>query len=328
MLRTRSARAAQVVLVAAGAVALAAVVASAALGRAANHQVGATVASVAEPISTSTAHTSAGCSTPTAIQLAKQFHLGYATMPDPVGTVLCGAFTGPGSQAMVVVLTTGGSIPIWGWAVFRQVGGAWQLALKQPEWGFETLAAAGSDIRQTEPKFRKGDPLCCASGGTETRFWHWNGTRFTAGPWKQVTPGVAPVPAPSIGTGAFKYGYIKTPSGNIQCDYGYGGTARAYLRCGVESGLKPPEPRPAGGCGTDSGYEGNRVYLPSSGRAETAPCAGDAGPFGNPSAARVIAYGTTWSGGGFRCSSAFAGLTCRNRGGHGFFLSRDSWRLF
>jgi len=43
--------------------------------------------------------------------------------------------------------------------------------------------------------------------------------------------------------------------------------------------------------------------------------------------ARVLDYGTTWSGGGVRCTSAATGLTCRNRSGHGFFLSRERWRV-
>lgn len=37
---------------------------------------------------------------------------------------------------------------------------------------------------------------------------------------------------------------------------------------------------------------------------------------------RVLRYGATWKKGGFVCTSKRAGLRCRNRGGHGFFLSR------
>jgi Family of unknown function (DUF6636) len=43
---------------------------------------------------------------------------------------------------------------------------------------------------------------------------------------------------------------------------------------------------------------------------------------------RVLGYGTTWSGGGLRCTSAVNGLICRNKSGHGFFLSRERWRAF
>jgi hypothetical protein len=60
---------------------------------------------------------------------------------------------------------------------------------------------------------------------------------------------------------------------------------------------------------------------------------GDAGPFiggnhaGGPPA-RVLRYGTSWKGGGLRCNSAVSGLTClSNVSGHGFFLSRERWRV-
>jgi hypothetical protein len=39
--------------------------------------------------------------------------------------------------------------------------------------------------------------------------------------------------------------------------------------------------------------------------------------------ARVLRYGTTWRGGGFTCTSKTTGLRCRNRSGHGFFMSRQ-----
>jgi hypothetical protein len=54
-------------------------------------------------------------------------------------------------------------------------------------------------------------------------------------------------------------------------------------------------------------------------------CAGDSVFHGrNP----VLAYGTTWRKRGFTCRSRFVGLTCRNARGHGFFLSRERWRVF
>jgi hypothetical protein len=42
----------------------------------------------------------------------------------------------------------------------------------------------------------------------------------------------------------------------------------------------------------------------------------------------VLGYGRTWRSSGFTCTSRVAGLTCRNRGGHGLFLSRLAYRLF
>jgi hypothetical protein len=42
----------------------------------------------------------------------------------------------------------------------------------------------------------------------------------------------------------------------------------------------------------------------------------------------LLPYGTTWRQGGFTCTSAVTGITCRNRAGHGLFVSRQSWRSF
>jgi hypothetical protein len=42
----------------------------------------------------------------------------------------------------------------------------------------------------------------------------------------------------------------------------------------------------------------------------------------------VLGHGKTWSGNGLRCTSAVKGLTCRNKSGHDFFLSRAHWRAF
>jgi hypothetical protein len=42
----------------------------------------------------------------------------------------------------------------------------------------------------------------------------------------------------------------------------------------------------------------------------------------------VLAYGSSAKLGPFTCSSQSAGLTCKNRGGHGFFVSKQSQRVF
>ena len=41
-----------------------------------------------------------------------------------------------------------------------------------------------------------------------------------------------------------------------------------------------------------------------------------------------LGYGRSWARYGFRCESMRSGLTCRNPAGHGFFLSRETQRLF
>jgi hypothetical protein len=54
------------------------------------------------------------------------------------------------------------------------------------------------------------------------------------------------------------------------------------------------------------------------GRAGTV-CAGDTAV---DKRAKPLRYGSKWSHGGFACTSRRTGLRCRNRGGHGFLLSR------
>jgi uncharacterized protein DUF6636 len=108
--------------------------------------------------------------------------------------------------------------------------------------------------------------------------------------------------------------FFRTPSKNIGCVYS---TGPAYLRCDVLSGLKP-EPR--GKCELDwTGLE-----LAPTGRARPT-CAGDTA-YDNRSP--ILGYGKTWKRGGLRCVSRTTGLTCRNRSGHGFVLSRKAWRVF
>jgi hypothetical protein len=122
-------------------------------------------------------------------------------------------------------------------------------------------------------------------------------------------------------------GYFKTPSGNIVCYHAPGRVdmSTAFVACGIKSKLRPPPPRKP--C-VDGGYAGDRITLMERGRPSVPACAGDPGALVGERAARVLAYGRTWRGDGLRCSSAFTGLTCRNRIGHGFFLSRERYRLF
>jgi hypothetical protein len=41
-----------------------------------------------------------------------------------------------------------------------------------------------------------------------------------------------------------------------------------------------------------------------------------------------LGYGRAWRRGGIRCVSRSIGLTCRNRSGHGFFMSRERTTRF
>lgn len=116
---------------------------------------------------------------------------------------------------------------------------------------------------------------------------------------------LATVPAAS----ATSSGFFRTPSGNIYC--GHFGS----LRCDIRSGLVPKPAKPAG-CDFDWGqtYGLNRTGAARIG------CVSDS--VFSPSA-RVLRYGTRWSGGGITCVSRTSGLRCKNAGGHGFFMSRQ-----
>lgn len=239
-------------------------------------------------------------------------------MGDPSGEMgyraFCGAFTGPGSRTMVVTFL-GPTGPL-DWAVFRWTGSAWQFLMRQPAGG--SITAAGPDLRQTVSILLPGDPRCCPSGGTKSRIWHWNGSRFVAGPWSESTPASPPR--------AEKSGFFKTPSGNIVCQYLVGPSvvSGAVVACAIKSGLKPALPREACDIGS---YASDRLILDRHG--VSAPtCASDPSALVGESRAHALGYGQTWSGGGIRCTSAITGLTCRHKSGRGFFLSRERWRRF
>ena len=106
-----------------------------------------------------------------------------------------------------------------------------------------------------------------------------------------------------------------TPSGNIGCSY-ENGLESASLRCDIASGLKPRPARPKGCVHLDWG---DSYTMNDSGRV-TLTCHGDTAII---KGSKVIAYGKTWKLGGFVCLSRSIGLRCKNRSGHGFFLSRE-----
>ena len=107
---------------------------------------------------------------------------------------------------------------------------------------------------------------------------------------------------------------FRMPSGNIGCTYG---RAAATLRCDILSGLRP---EPSRRCELD--WTG--ITLVATGRARP-QCAGDTAYDGR---APVLRYGQSWRRGRINCRSAPSGLRCVNRGGRGFFLARERWRVF
>jgi hypothetical protein len=127
----------------------------------------------------------AGCSKATGKALIDQHSLNGFLLPP--AQVLCGPFTGPGSNAMAVTIAAGTCWSPQGLAVFSFSGGSWRLVLSQRAFIVPPLVAVGSDIRETTRVFRPGESGCNPTV-TQTRLWHWNGTTLTA----KVSAGAAP----------------------------------------------------------------------------------------------------------------------------------------
>jgi hypothetical protein len=135
-----------------------------------------------------------GCNVATADQLVEQQHLGNAGFSSqPVAQVLCGAFAGPRSKAMVVSLSTPGCGVSLGWAVYRSSGGTWKRVFLTNTGAY--LAKAGSRIRAWQGVLGPKDPHCVPSSW-KTRYWHWSGKRLVAGRWP--TSGPPPNPLPGV----------------------------------------------------------------------------------------------------------------------------------
>jgi len=236
--------------------------------------------------------TATACSKATARQLVKKHHLNDFLLPNPVVQVLCGPFTGSGSEAMAITI---GAPTCWGtqrWVVFRFTGGVWQLVLDQRRFIFP-LVAVGSDIRETAPVFRPGDARCLPSGGKHSRLWHWNGSRLVAGPWKQS----------SAGTRMHLSSFL-SPSRNIWCRIIKDATEDdAWCASKVPRRLATLKRNGAVAICTGTSVD---------------PC------FQNwDTGARVLRYGQQDELNGFRCKSETKGITCTVAApGKGFLINR------
>lgn len=114
--------------------------------------------------------------------------------------------------------------------------------------------------------------------------------------------------------------HFKSPSGNIGCI-----GDRTEVRCDIRQSSATPPPRPKT-CRFDWGTA--YVITPKAKRGRGL-CASDTTlPTPGDRSIRAIAYGTSIRFGPLKCTSRRTGMTCRNRLGHGFRLSRQVIRLF
>lgn len=117
-------------------------------------------------------------------------------------------------------------------------------------------------------------------------------------------------------TGEAKAGpdFFSTPSGNIACHLG-----RKAVRCDIRKRDWKPTPSPEP-CELDFGHG----IVATADHAEFI-CAGDT-TLGAP---ETLPYGEISVRGQFACESEEDGITCSHlKTGHGFFLSRASFRIF
>ena len=233
----------------------------------------------------------APCSKSTATQLVNQYQLNSFQQSQPVAQLLCGPFTGTGSEAMAVGISAPTCWPIQGWAVFGVVNDSWQLVLNAGQGFVFPLVAVGSNLREIVPISRARDPRCLPSGGAKARLWHWNGSSLVAGAWKRIRTDAT----------------FRSPTRNLGCQMDdYRGDLPFQVIC---QSFKTP----------------HRVTMGLNGRLKT--CRGELclGNLGD----RVpkLAYGKKITVGRFRCVSRRIGVECIViKSGKGFLINSQGSR--
>jgi uncharacterized protein DUF6636 len=112
---------------------------------------------------------------------------------------------------------------------------------------------------------------------------------------------------------------FQSPSENIGCLIDWSAKS-AFARCDARHHSWHPRRHP-GQC-PDLDY-GQGLYVTRGASRGRVVCAGDTAL----GAGKHLRYGHTISHGGIKCVSEKSGMTCRNRRGHGFFISRQRYRL-
>ena len=139
----------------------------------------------------------------------------------------------------------------------------------------------------------------------------------------------------SPGLGTTRLPGFNSPSGNIRCLYipashdDTGHALPSMLLCSIHRAdyAQSLQARCMGPTG--AGVDWHGWSLSPTGKGSVL-CSG--GVLYNPDTQRpsylTLQYGGTWRQGAFTCSSRVTGVTCRNRNGHGLFISRLSWRAW
>jgi hypothetical protein len=117
---------------------------------------------------------------------------------------------------------------------------------------------------------------------------------------------------------------FNSPTGNIKCYYNpHGLSSRGVtpvVRCGLDHADYAMQLQRRCDAGDWHGF-----ILTPTGRPGLY-CAG--GASGDRVAYKTLAYGKARQLGPFTCTSRITGVTCRNRAGHGLFVSRQTYRTW
>jgi hypothetical protein len=222
------------------------------------------------------------CSKTAVRQAAAAAEVASPDFPGEVVGGVCGAFLGPGSRAMGVVLRAQQCAPNRIWTVLAFTDGAWRHVTGPWDRGprIEGLRKVGDDIREERPVFRAADHGCVPTGGSRARRWHWDGTRLKPGAFQRAR---RPDPRPRA---------FRAFGGALACSMRDDHHAHRVL-CGG---------RPFG------------VRLNAVGGVDRCRCR-------RPAATRLLRPGHGLVVGLFACDAAAATLTCEWANGRGFALT-------
>ena len=117
---------------------------------------------------------------------------------------------------------------------------------------------------------------------------------------------------------------FRSPSGNIKCYYNPRGLGSAGFMPVLKCSLDRADYGMTLQHRCESGDWHGFTMTPS--RRPMIFCPG--GASGDRPVYRTLAYAQSWQRGPFTCTSRVTGVTCRNRTGHGLFISRQAYRTW